>query len=224
MSIELASARATASADEKLMDNLRSELLIAKEMLKSIANSLAALGGRESSLLKKYVEEVTDSKKRVELMQRDFLTYFSKVAPSLYNREEWIGMFSKISGIIDKISGVAYRTEYLSMKSWNIPADIRGKLMEMVELLTSMLDEYIAMMNYALVNTSKALESRSKIAAAEAEMDSRYRAATFAVLEASSLGLLALMLHDIAEMLEDVADLLNSASDDLYLITLSSSS
>jgi len=31
-------------------------------------------------------------------------------------------------------------------------------------------------------------------------------------------------LHDIAEMLEDVADLLNSASDDLYLITLSSSS
>jgi len=33
------------------------------------------------------------------MMQRDFLTYFSKVAPSLYNREEWVGMFSKVSGI-----------------------------------------------------------------------------------------------------------------------------
>lgn len=221
MSIEITSERVAASADEKLMSNLRGELLIAKEMLKSIANFLTALGREESPSLKKYIEEVSDSKKRVGLMQRDFLTYFSKVAPSLYNREEWIGMFSKISGILDKISGVAYRAEYLSMKSWNIPDDIRAKLMEMIALLTSMLDEYITMMNHALMNVNKALESRSKISAAEAEMDSKYRAATFAVLEASSLGLLALLLHDIAEMLEDTADLINSASDDLYLITLS---
>jgi len=221
MSIEIATRGAAAAADERLMSNLRNELLLAKEMLKSIANALAFLGARDYSSVRKLVEEVIGTKKRVEMMQRDFLTYFSKVAPSLYNREEWMGMFSKVSGIVDKISGIAYRTEYLSLKPYEIPEGVRATLAEMATLLASIIDEYVTMMNNALTNPSKALESRSRVAALEAEMDSKFRAATFTILENPSLGQLALLLLSMAEMLEDVADLLNAAADDLYLITLS---
>jgi len=223
MSIEIAASGAAAAADERLMSNLRSELLLAKEMLKSIANALAALGSRDYPAVGKFVEEVADAKRRIEMMQRDFLTYFSKVAPSLYNREEWVGMFSKVSGIVDKISGIAYRTEYLSLKPYEIPEGVRAVLSDMVSLLASMIDEYVTMMNHALTNPSRALESRSRVASLEAEMDSKFRAATFAILENPSLGQLALLLLAVAEMLEDVADLLNAAADDLYLITLSAS-
>jgi uncharacterized protein Yka (UPF0111/DUF47 family) len=223
MSIEIAASGAAAAADERLMSNLRSELLLAKEMLKSIANALAALGSRDYPAVRKFVEEVAGAKRRIEMMQRDFLTYFSKVAPSLYNREEWVGMFSKVSGIVDKISGIAYRTEYLSLKPYEIPEGVRAVLSDMVSLLASMIDEYVTMMNHALTNPSRALESRSRVASLEAEMDSKFRAATFAILENPSLGQLALLLLAVAEMLEDVADLLNAAADDLYLITLSAS-
>jgi uncharacterized protein Yka (UPF0111/DUF47 family) len=223
MSIEIAAGGAAAAADERLMGNLRSELLLAKEMLKSIANALAALGSRDYPSVMKFVEEVAGAKRRIEMMQRDFLTYFSKVAPSLYNREEWVGMFSKVSGIVDKISGIAYRTEYLSLKPYEIPEGVRAALSDMVSLLASMIDEYVTMMNHALTNPSRALESRSRVASLEAEMDSKFRAATFAILENPSLGQLALLLLAVAEMLEDVADLLNAAADDLYLITLSAS-
>lgn len=221
MSIDITVSKPPASADERLADNLRSELLIAKEMLKEIASSLRALEKQEGSLVRKHVEEVINSKKRVELLQHDFLTYFSKVAATILNKDEWMGIFSKISGILDKISGVAYRIEHLHARPSRPPTTVYGKLAEMTSLLASMIDDYIAMMNHALTNPGKALEYRGRISAAEAEMDFKYRDATFTILEQPSLDPMMLLLLDVAEMLEDIADLLNSASDDLYLVALS---
>jgi len=221
VSIEVGSGRPT-TADERLAGILRSELMTAKEMLKSIINVLRGVGEAEEAELKRMLKEIGEGKRRIELLQREFLDYFSRVAPSLYNREEWMGMFAKISGIVDKLSGIAYRAEYLASKSWRLPRGVREALVELASSLLSIIDQYLLMMNVALSEVDKALEARRRIALTEAEIDSRYRRATFAILDAPISAPCAILLLYIAEMLEDVSDLVNSVADDLYLVALSS--
>lgn len=221
MSLELGPGRPI-TADERLVGILRSELMTAKEMLKSIVNVLRGVGEAEEGELKRLLDEVRESKRRIELLRREFLDYFSRVAPSLYSREEWMGMSAKISGIVDKLSGVAYRAEYLASKSWRLPKGVRDALVELASSLLSIIDQYLLMMNVALSKVDKALEARHRIALAEAEIDSKYRHATFTILDAPVSAPCAILLLYIAEMLEDVSDLVNSVADDLYLVALSS--
>ena len=215
MSIELGSRPAT-TADTKLVGIIRNELLIAKEMLKDISRALRALEGEES--ISELFEEIRKSKERADLLQKDFLDYFSRIAPSLYSKEEWLRVFSKTSGMLDKLSGITYRVEYLVSKSWKVPAHVRSALAEMVSMLISMMDEYITMVN--ALTRGNAVESRRRVSGMEADIDAKYRATTFAVLEADLPPPLMSLLLSIAEMLEDVSDLIDSAADDVYLLAL----
>lgn len=218
MSIDISASRAPATADEKLVALLRGELLIVREILKSFLNLLVS--ENKESLLIKIIDEINRYKNQVENLQQDFLSYFSRVAPSLSNREEWMGIFSKISGIVDKLGGLAYRIEFLLTKSGELPSPINKLLIKMVNLLISMTDGYTSMMNSALQNRARAFEARGEVSKSEKEMDTLYRSVIFNTLEANLPPLATLLLLNIAEMIEDVADLLNSATDDLYLITL----
>ncbi|MBS7288945.1 MAG: hypothetical protein KIH01_09485, partial [Candidatus Freyarchaeota archaeon] len=67
MSIELESRKST-TADEKLLNILRSELLIAKEMLKGISNAFNALGKGEYEAVRWLSEEVRKSKENAVLL------------------------------------------------------------------------------------------------------------------------------------------------------------
>ena len=218
MSVDITATSAPATADEKLLALLRSELLIAREILKSFVNLLTSED--KKSLLIKILDEVNRYKNQVESHQQDFLSYFSRVAPSLSNREEWMGIFSKISGIVDKLGGLAHRIEFLLAKSQELPRPTNELLVKMITLLISMTDSYISMMNNALQNRARTFEARSEVSKNEKEMDTLYRRVIFDTLEANLPPLVTLLLLNIAEMIEDVADLLNSAADDLYLVTL----
>ncbi len=217
MSIELES-RKSATADEKLLNILRSELLIAKEMLKGVLNAFNALGKGEYEAVRWLSEEARKSKENAVLLQRSFLEYFSAVAPSLYSKEEWLRVSSKMLGILDKLGGITYRVEYLVSKSWNVPVDIRMVLIDMATALISMMDEYTVMIN--ALTRGKAAEIRGRISAIEASIDAKYREATFKILEASIPASLMILLLSIAEMLEDVSDLVDSAADDTYLVAV----
>ncbi|MCS7104444.1 MAG: hypothetical protein NZ954_02610 [Thermofilaceae archaeon] len=219
MSFEITGRSLAVPADEKLAAILRSKFIEAKEIVKILIISLRILG--EGPELRDKFQEIKRHKDQVGLIQKDFLSYFSKVAPTLYNKEEWMGIFSKFCGIIDKLGGIAYRVEYLTTKSWKLPEELQNQLISMGELLSSMIDEYIVMINVVLSNSEKTLEFRSKVAAAEREMDSLYRSITFSTLETNLPAPIILLVLNIAEMLEDVADLLDSAANDLYLIALS---
>ncbi|MEM1508961.1 MAG: hypothetical protein QXY49_05660 [Thermofilaceae archaeon] len=217
MSIELANKK-SATADEKLLNILRNELLIAKEMLKGISNAFNALGKGEYEAVRWLFEEVRKSKENAVLLQRSFLDYFSAVAPSLYSKEEWLGVSSKMLGVLDKLGGVTYRVEYLVSRSWSVPMDIQTVLVDMVVMLISMMDEYMAMIN--ALTRGKATEIRGRISVIEASIDSKYREATFKILEANISASLMILLLSIAEMLEDVSDLVDSAADDIYLLAV----
>lgn len=216
MSVTIAGAPA-ATADEKLMTLLRNELLAAREMAKSLSSLLMGGVGPEPTTA---LKDIGEQKKHAEMIQQEFLSYFSRIAPSLYSREEWIGMFSKIGGVVDKVGGLAHRIEFLLAKPWEPPPALRSLLVKMTSLLLSMMDNYLAMMNSALTNRDRALEARDRISNEEKGMDTFYREAIFSTLEANLLAPITLLLLNIAEMIEDAADLLNSAADDLYLITL----
>ncbi|HFC49595.1 MAG TPA: hypothetical protein ENJ59_02570 [Thermofilum sp.] len=55
----------------------------------------------------------------------------------------------------------------------------------------------------------------------EAEVDSKFRSATFSILSANLSPNTIILLLNLAEMLEDVSDTLTSATEDLYIILLS---
>ncbi|MEM1667739.1 MAG: hypothetical protein QXE91_04105 [Thermofilaceae archaeon] len=217
MSVTIAAGGPPATADEKLMSLLRNEILAAREMAKSLSSLLTSGAGAEPRAAS---AEIGEQKKHAERIQQEFLSYFSRIAPSLYTREEWLGIFSKIGGIVDKLGGLAHRIEFLLAKPWESPPPLRDLLTKMTALLVSMMDSYLAMMNSALVNRDRALEARGKISSYEKEMDSLYREAIFSTLESKLPAHIMFLLLNIAEMIEDTADLLNSSADDLYLITI----
>lgn len=221
MSIELAGRR-PATADEKLVEILRSEVMLAREMVKGITSVLSGVGELEEEEIRRALDEIGGSKRRIELLQKEFLEYFSRVAPSLYSREEWMGVFSKIAGAVDKLSGIAYRVEYLASKAWRLPRGVRGSLVELASSLASIMDLFLTLMKVSVSDAAKALEARREVAQAEAEIDSKYRKATFGILDSPISAPCAILLLNIAEMLEDVSDLINAAADDVYLVALSS--
>jgi len=221
LSVTIAAGGPAATADEKLMSLLRNELLAAREMAKSLSSLLTSGVGAEPPAAS---VEISEQKKQAERVQQEFLSYFSRIAPSLYTREEWLGIFSKIGGIVDKLGGLAHRIEFLLTKPWESPLPLRDLLAKMTTLLLSIMDSYLAMMNSALTNRDRALEARGKISSSEKEMDTLYREAIFSTLESKLAAPIMFLLLNIAEMIEDTADLLNSAADDLYLITIYSTS
>lgn len=219
MSINIVASGPSVTADEKLVALLRAELLDAREMMRGLAALLVSKEG--GTLLTETLEDIGKHKRRVEILQQEFLSYFSRVAPSLYNREEWMGIFSKIGGVVDKLGGLAHRIEFLLTKPWDLPAPVRDLLAKMASLLLLMTDHYLTMMNAALTNRARALDARDKVTSGEKEMDSLYRSVIFTTLDANLTAPAMFLLLNIAELIEDVADLLNSAADNLYLITLS---
>lgn len=219
MSMEVRGEGVRASADSKLLNMLQRKLLFSKELLKCVAKLLLSAEAEVSH--KDLMEEVGKVKKRVEEVRWEFLEYFSKVALLLYNREEWLRIFSKISGIVDKLNGIAYRAEYMFAKGLTIQGAVKEQLTSMCNALSSMLDEFNYMSSVTLVDVNRALDARKRIVELEAKLDSNYRASAFTILEAGLPPHFMILLLNTAEMLEDIADTLNSAADDVYLIAFS---
>jgi len=219
MSVDLSVSQPPATADERLLAILRRELMVAREMLKSLSTVFAS--EESGSLLPSLLKEIEEHKRQAEILQQDFLDYFSRVAPSLSSREEWMGLFSKIGGVVDKLGGLAYRAEFLFTRPWKIPGSLRELLSGMLSLLLAMIDDCVTMMGAVLTHRGRAHEARSKVAEGERKMDRLYRSAIFSALSEAQIPAPAmLLLINVAELIEDTADLLNSAGDDLYLISL----
>ena len=221
MSIEIGGSRPL-TADERLIEMISSEIRIAREMIKNIAMIINQMGEGSKESLSSLLNDIRGGKRSVEGMQREYLDYFSRIAPSLYTLEEWMNVFAKIEGAVDKLGGVAYRLDYLVSKPWGLPEEVRNVL---VELANGLMDITSRFTNLALAVTSNpdaVFKIWREIAQAEAQIDNIYRKATFTILDAPLSTQFTILLLSISEMLEDVADLINSASDDLYLIVISS--
>ena len=212
------SSGAPATADEKLLSMLRSELIIARELAKSVLGFLTSEKGEADAA--KLRSEVDATKREAEALQHDFLSYFSRVAPSLSSREVWMDIFSKVSGIVDKMGGLAYRAEFLALKHRQLLESLGGAIRGMLNSLIAIIDSYMAMMSYVLTSKDKALEAKKKVSEHEKSMDSLYRSTVFAALSMELPASALFLVLNVAEMIEDVADLVNSAADDLYLLTL----
>jgi len=214
--------RKLAVSDEKLTHLLFNELTIAKEMLKVIDSSFRIMDTAiDIEQFKKNHEILENYKKNFLALRQELLNYISKISPSLYNREDWIRIASYITGIVDKISGIAYRIDYFASKNWSITEPVREKFLTQIMAVSDIIDKYMTLLPLTLRDPRASLSKIQNIKQLEAYADEKYREATFTILESNiSLPSLVLLLK-ISEMLEEIADSIDSAADSLYIVLLS---
>jgi len=222
MSIEMRSNRPTI-ADEKLVRMVADEVLIAREMTKNIIMMISSIGEKKEEPIESLLSTMKVDKEKSLAVQTEYLDYFSRIAPSLFTREEWMNVFSKIEGVIDKLGGIAYRLDYLVSKPWELPTEVKDKMARLANALLDMVSLFYNMAISVTENPENSVRLWREVSRKEADIDDIYRAATFTILDAPLSTQFTILLLSIAEMLEDVADLVNSAADDLYLVVVSSS-
>ena len=162
-----------------------------------------------------------DYKDEVELIKKEVLDYISKVAPALYNKEDWLRILFKLSDISDKSLGVMYRLEQLMVNGGPIPKEPHSYLVELSEVVAGMLNEYKHALLITGIDSDKALEACGRIEEMEREADEAYRRTVFSVLSSNVSFRELLLMKDIADMLENISDATEAATDDLRIILFS---
>ncbi len=207
-------------SDVRLINFLRKELSLSKEMLRGLRYALSMLNEANLEEAKRGLYEIMRSKEEASSVQRDLLNYISKVSSGLYHREDWIRVSSKVSNIADKFSGIAYRLEFFINKKWITPNPVKERLIKISDLLHEMIEKFDQILYAAINDPEKGLVLIDEIDKYESQIDEEYRQATFAILDSNLSVPGMVLLLNVAEMLEDVSDTLNLASDDIYIVVL----
>ena len=208
-------------ADDKLINYIQRELSISKEMLNGLRSIIAKIDNISETEIGGFIKDLERSKEEVSNIQRELLNYISRLTPALSHREDWIRIISKLNGVVDKFSGIAYRLEYLVRRGWSIPQTVKENIISLSDSVSESIDSFYQALGLMLDNTEKALEQREKVSKMESKADEYFRRSTFSILESNLSIHSIVLLLSIAEMLEDVSDLLNAAADDVYIIMLS---
>ncbi len=210
-----------AIADEKIVSYLDNEVREAIAVLKMIREIIGLLDGMQPARFKTVMEELNKSKESIEIIHRDLLTYISRVSPSLSHREDWLRASYKVRNSVDKLSGVISRLEFLVSRGWAMTPPVKEGIKYLAESVTEMMTMFRKLVNVSLMSPDDALNMCTEVFSKEAEVDSKFRSATFSILSANLSPNTIILLLNIAEMLEDVSDTLTSATEDLYIILLS---
>lgn len=206
-------------ADMKLVEMQSRKLQLLNEIVKSVRLIVGKMGGIDVGELEARIADIDGSKREIELLKKDFLEYVSKMSPSLYHREDWLRMSTKIYNATDKAIGVVHRLEYIIRRGWSVPDSIRERIAGLMDVVSKIINEY----NQALRNMANkeyAFEKFRSVDKLEKECDMAYRSTIFSILESNISTPAMLILLDIAEMLEDISDIITSATDDLRIILL----
>lgn len=206
-------------ADMKLIEMQSRKLQLLNEIVKSVRLIVGKMGGIDVGELEARIADIDGSKREIELLKKDFLEYVSKMSPSLYHREDWLRMSTKIYNATDKAIGVVHRLEYIIRRGWSVPDSIRERIAGLMDVVSKIINEY----NQALRNMANkeyAFEKFRSVDKLEKECDMAYRSTIFSILESNISTPAMLILLDIAEMLEDISDIITSATDDLRIILL----
>jgi len=166
------------------------------------------------------IKESNSLKREILGLQEDLLSYISRTSPALYHREDWIRIISKLGNVIDKMSGAAYRLEFLIKNKWEITSGIQKNLIELVDSVEEIINIYTNVLNLLIIDPVKASALRKNVSEKEAEIDELYRRSLFNTLKSNLSFSTILLLMNISEMLEDISDTINSAADDTYIILL----
>ncbi len=212
--------RGAAYADEKIVHMLTRELTLSKEMLKTISRVVGRLDEAPGCELKGMLGALGSIKREIEGLRRDLLTYISKVSPGLYHREDWLRISSKVYGVVDKLSGIGYRLDYLISKGWKVTPEVRERLSQLASSIEGMIDLFFLMLTSLTQDLEGVARKYEEINALESTIDEHFRRTTFTILESNLSFSTVILLLKVSEMLEEVSDALCSAGDDLYMIAL----
>jgi len=212
--------RRRAIADSKIVAYLDEEARQAVQMLTTIREVLASLDGLQPSQLKEVMDMSRKIKEEAEKTHRDLLGYISRVSPILYHREDWLRATYKVRNVIDKLSGILYRLEYLASRGWLVTPPVRSSMVELCDSVVEVVETFRQLLNLIVTNPSQALSQCSKLSLSEASADSKFRSSSFAILSSNLSPNTIILLLNIAEMLEDVSDTLYSASEDIYIVLM----
>jgi len=206
-------------ADRRLVEKYLEELRLLNEMIKSIYSVIIQADTIDKSALEQYIKDINAAKEEIELLKKDVLEYISKTSPTLYHREDWLRIATKIYNATDKAGGVIYRLEYIINKKWQIPIFIRKRLANLANNVIKIINELANAMRNMILG-EKVYEKFKIIDMLEKEADQEYRSIIFTVLESNIATSSMLLLLNIAEMLEDISDIIAMARDDMHIILL----
>ncbi|RLE78204.1 MAG: hypothetical protein DRJ44_00295 [Thermoprotei archaeon] len=206
-------------ADRKLVEKYLEELRLLNEMMKSIYSVITRADDIDRNTLEQYIKSINTAKEEIELLKKDVLEYISKTSPTLYHREDWLRIATKIYNATDKAGGVIYRLEYILNKKWQIPTFIRQRLANLTDNVIKIINEFANAMRNMILG-EKVYEKFKAIDMLEKEADQEYRSIIFTVLESNIATSSMLLLLNIAEMLEDISDIIAMARDDMHIILL----
>ncbi|HDH07031.1 MAG TPA: DUF47 family protein [Thermoproteales archaeon] len=187
--------------------------------MKSIYSVITQADKIDKNTLKEYIKSINTAKGEIELIKKDVLQYISKTSPTLYHREDWLRIATKIYNATDKAGGVIYRLEYIINKEWQIPPPIKQRLANLTDNVIKIIDEFAGALRNMILG-EKVLEKFKAIDTLEKEADQEYRGTIFTVLESNIATSSMLLLLNIAEMLEDISDTIALARDDMHIILL----
>ena len=209
-----------AISDSRIIGFLEKELNLSKSMLRNIRVILTVINEFDEEKMSAIIKESNSLKREILGLQEDLLSYISRTSPALYHREDWIRIISKLGNVIDKMSGAAYRLEFLIKNKWEITSGIQKNLIELVDSVEEIINIYTNVLNLLIVDPVKASALRKNVSEKEAEIDELYRRSLFNTLKSNLSFSTILLLMNISEMLEDISDTINSAADDTYIILL----
>ena len=205
-------------ADRKLVEKYLEELRLLNEIMKSIY-SVITRDDIDRDTLEQYIKSINTAKEEIELLKKDVLEYISKTSPTLYHREDWLRIATKIYNATDKAGGVIYRLEYILNKEWQIPTFIRQRLANLTDNVIKIINEFANAMRNMILG-EKVYEKFKAIDMLEKEADQEYRSIIFTVLESNIATSSMFLLLNIAEILEDISDIIAMARDDMHIILL----
>lgn len=207
-------------ADVKLVDILRKELLLSKDMLIDTISVLRNIEKGKGKDARKTIEEIRKRRTDIEEMQVEYVSYLSKISRSIVHREDWLRIGSKISNISDRLSGISYRLDFLIEKDWKVPPDIIEHLVKIGMGLEEMMKKFELILSETTNDPELALAKLKEIRHRETLIDSAYREALFTILDSNISYNSTLLLLNVAEMLEENSDTLNEAANDLYIVLI----
>ncbi|MCD6457552.1 MAG: hypothetical protein DRJ39_00265 [Thermoprotei archaeon] len=207
-------------ADQRLIEKYLEELRLLNDIIKSVYIIITQADNISKEELEKHIGIINNSKTEIELIKKDALQYISKTSPSLYHREDWLRIATKIYNATDKAGGVIYRLEYMVNKKWQIPSPIKKGLANLTDNVMKIVNEFVSALKCLTLEEAKISERFKAIDQLEKKADENYRKIIFTVLESNIAASSMFLLLNIAEMLEDISDTITLAKDDLHIILL----